>query len=77
MNIQVLGTGCKTCKTLHERVLAAVDELKLEATVEYITDVQKIIEMGFMQSPILVIEGKEPIVGQLPDVNEIKQLLQN
>lgn len=75
MNIQVLGTGCKTCQTLHERVLEAVKELGIEANVEYITDIQKIVELGFMHSPILVVEGKDPVVGSVPSIEEIKQLL--
>jgi len=76
MKIKVLGTGCKTCKTLHENVVSAIEELSLTVDVEYITDVEKIIAMGFMKSPILIVEGKNPIVGQMLSTGEIKELLQ-
>jgi hypothetical protein len=50
MRIQVLGSGCTKCKSLYEMTLLLVRELNLDAKVEYITDVSKIIEMGVMTS---------------------------
>ena len=55
MQIQVLGSGCATCKKLFELTKNAVDELGLGVEVEYITDVQKIIDMGLMSSPVLAM----------------------
>ncbi len=75
MTIQVLGSGCKTCKTFYENTKKAVAELKLDTNVEYITDVQKIISMGYLKSPILTIDGKAAVVGALPTVEEIKELI--
>ncbi len=75
MNIQVLGSGCPSCKKLYELTQKAVEELKLKAEVEYITDVTKIIEMGVMSSPVLAIDGKPALVGSVPDVKKIKSLL--
>ena len=76
MRNQVLGSGCSTCKKLHELTRQAVKELSLKDRVEYVTDVQKIVEMGIMQSPVLVIDGKPVMVGMVPDVNKIKELIQ-
>jgi small redox-active disulfide protein 2 len=76
MKIQVLGSGCPTCKKLYELTKEAVKELNLNDEVEYITDVQKIVEMGVMQSPVLAIESKPVMVGLVPDVNKIKELIQ-
>lgn len=75
MNIQVLGTGCHTCKILFERTQEAVKSLGLDATVDYVTDVEKIIAMGFMRSPILTMNGKALLIGELPSVDKIKDLL--
>ena len=75
MQIQVLGSGCKKCKELHERTQKSVLSLGLNVQVEYITDIQKIIQMGLMQSPVLVIDGEPLIVGMLPEVEKIKELL--
>ncbi len=75
MKIQVLGSGCQTCKKLYELTTQAIKELGLKEEVEYITDIQKIIEMGLMQSPVLAINGKPVMVGFLPDIEKIKKLI--
>lgn len=75
MKIQVLGSGCATCKKLFELTKEAVKQLKLDEEVEYSTDVSKIIEMGVMSSPVLAIDGKPALVGFLPDIEKIKGLL--
>ncbi len=75
MKIQVLGSGCPTCKKLFELTKRAVEELDLKTEVEYITDIQKIVEMGVMSSPVLAINGKPAISGFLPDVEKIKETI--
>lgn len=75
MKIQVLGSGCKTCKVLHEYVVQAVNELNLTVDVEYITDVQKIITLGFMSSPIVIINDAPVLVGKTATVDELKKLI--
>ena len=49
--------------------------MNLKTEVEYITDISKIIEMGVMASPVLAVDGKPVLVGQLPDKEKIKNLL--
>lgn len=75
MKIQVLGSGCPTCKKLFELTQQAVDELGLKEEVDYVTDISKIVEMGVMSSPVLAIDGKPVMVGLVPDVDKIKSLL--
>ncbi len=75
MNIQVLGSGCATCHKLFELTRKAVGELGLPDTVEYVTDVNRIIEMGLMQSPVLAVDGKPVMVGFVPDIHAIKQAI--
>ena len=75
MQIQVLGSGCPTCKKLFELTKQAVEELGLKTEVEYITDIKKIVEMGVMSSPVLAIDGKPAITGFLPDVEKIKDTI--
>lgn len=77
INIQVLGVGCPTCKRLYDLVTEAVNEIKLDTKVEYITDVKKIIEMGISQSPILALDGNPIIVGFVPSKGEIKEAITN
>jgi small redox-active disulfide protein 2 len=77
MQIQVLGSGCPTCKKLFELTKKAVEELELKTEVEYITDIQKIIEMGIMSSPVLAINGKPIITGFVPDIEKIKKIIKD
>ena len=77
MKIQVLGSGCATCKKLFEITQKAVSELGLNKKVEYIADVQKIIAMGLMQSPVLVINDKPAMVGFSSDIEKIKKIIKD
>jgi len=76
MKIQVLGSGCPSCKRLYEQTKAAAAEAGIKAEVEYITDIQKIIEMGLMRSPVLAIDGKPVLIGSVPDKAGIKCILE-
>lgn len=78
MKIQVLGSGCPTCKKLYEITQKAVGELKLSETVEYLTGnegIQKIVELGSMSSPVLAINDRITIVGSTPNIEKIKSLI--
>ena len=75
MEIKVLGTGCAKCKSLEKVTRKAVEELNLNATVEKVEDIQKIMEYAVMRTPALVINEKVVLSGQLPKVSELKDIL--
>jgi len=75
MIIQILGSGCPTCKQLLETTKKIVQELNIKAEVEYITDVVKIIEMGVMSSPVLAVNGDSILTGGGHSDDEIKRAL--
>jgi len=75
IKIQVLGSGCPTCKKLYESTKEVVAEMNLGIEVEYITDIQKIVSMGVMSSPVLAINGKAVLAGSLPNKEKIKQII--
>ena len=77
MEIKVLGTGCARCKSLEKITSKAVDELNLDATVEKVEDIQKIMEYAVMRTPALVINEKVVLSGQVPKIAELKELLTN
>jgi small redox-active disulfide protein 2 len=75
MNIQILGSGCTTCKRLHEMVESIVKENGGLDAVEYLTGdagTDKIIELGVIGSPVLLLDGKVAMIGFVPDKNKIK-----
>jgi len=75
MKIQVLGTGCPSCHKLFESVKEAAEQLQIGVEVEYIQDMQKIIELGIMSVPALAIDDKVVLAGQVPDVERLKEII--
>jgi small redox-active disulfide protein 2 len=75
MDIKVLGTGCARCKTLETATRQAVAELSLDAVIEKIEDIQKIMLFGIMSTPGLVVNNKVVLSGQVPKVSELKEIL--
>ena len=73
--IQILGTGCPKCQTLMANVDAAVAATGVEATIEKVTKIADIIEMGVMITPALAVDGEVKSAGKVLSVEEIKQLL--
>ena len=73
MKIQVLGSGCATCKNLHKAVEEVVKKLNLDIEVEYSTDITKIVELGVMSSPVFAIDGKLIVSGKVPTSEEIEK----
>jgi len=75
MNIKVLGTGCPKCKSLEKVTREAVAEMGINAEVEKVEDIVKIMQYGVMRTPALVINEKVVMSGSLPSVAEIKELI--
>jgi small redox-active disulfide protein 2 len=76
MKITILGSGCPNCRLLEAQARRAVEELGLkEVEVEHIYDIEKIIEMGVMMTPALLIDGEIKTMGRIPPVEQIKNWL--
>ena len=75
MEIKVLGTGCATCKALYATVQEAVAELGLDTEVVKEEDIQKIVELGVLSLPGLVVDGKVVAQGRKLNVAQVKELL--
>lgn len=74
MKIEVLGSGCRACKNLHEVVRRVVKEEKIDAEVEYSDDIQRIVELGLLKSPVLLIDGK-PIEFKSVKEKDVKEAI--
>jgi small redox-active disulfide protein 2 len=75
MKVSILGTGCAKCTKLHENTVAALAELGVQADVEKVSDIQKIMGFGVMMTPALAVDGEVKVVGKVPSVAELKTLL--
>ena len=75
MDIKILGPGCPKCKTLEKVIREAVAETGINATVEKVEDIVKIMEYTVIHTPVLVINEKVVLSGQVPTVNQVKEIL--
>lgn len=75
MKIKILGTGCKKCNKLEENTKKAVAELGVDASIEKVEDIKKIVEYGVMSTPALVVDEEVKFSGRVPKVEEIKKYL--
>jgi small redox-active disulfide protein 2 len=73
--IKVLGSGCKNCHALHENATAAVKALGLGVEVEYITDLEKVMEYGVMSMPGLVINDQVVSMGKVLKPADVEKVL--
>jgi small redox-active disulfide protein 2 len=74
-HIKILGTGCPKCKQTTAVVEGVVKELGLDATVEKVEDIMKIMEYNVMSTPALVIDEVISIRGRVPSKAEVIDLL--
>lgn len=75
MKIEILGMGCATCNKLEDTVRQAVKETGIDAQVDHITDIKKIMGYGVMTTPALAIDGKVVAAGKLPALADIKKMI--
>ena len=73
--IKVLGAGCKSCHEQFENVKAAVKSLGMSAEVEYITDMEKVMEYGVMSMPAIAINDKVVSYGKVLKAADVEKLI--
>ena len=73
--VKVLGAGCKSCHELYENTKAAVSARGLKVEVEYITDMEKIMEYGVMSMPAIVVNDKVVSMGKVLKAADVEKLL--
>ena len=74
-SIKVLGSGCKNCHDLFEASKAAVKNMGVAIEVEYVTDMEKIMEYGVMSMPALVVNEKVVSMGKVLKAADVEKLL--
>ena len=71
MEIKILGPGCYKCHELDKRVREVAKELGIDAQIEYVQDIKKIMEYPILITPGLVVNGKVICSGKVPSKSEI------
>jgi len=75
MFIQVLGPGCAKCTKLAVLTEEAARKAGVDYTLEKVTEIDKIIGMGVITTPALVVDGKQKCSGTVPSVEQIVKIL--
>lgn len=73
--IKVLGSGCKSCHALLKATQEAVHSMGLTIAVEYVTEMEKIMQYGVMSMPALVVNEQVLSMGKVLKSKEIETLL--
>ncbi len=73
--IKVLGAGCKSCHEQYENAKQAIKDMGLSVEVEYITDMQEVMEYGVMSMPAIVVNEKVVSMGKVLKSADVIALL--
>lgn len=71
MKIKVLGTGCAKCQALEKNTREAIAQLGVDAEIDHVRDINKIMEYPILTTPGLVIDEKLVCSGKVPTRDEI------
>jgi small redox-active disulfide protein 2 len=74
-HIKILGTGCPKCKQTEALVRQIAEENSIEATIEKVEDIVKIMEYNVMSTPVLVIDEEIKVKGKVPSKSQVLELL--
>lgn len=66
LNIKVVGSGCANCQKLEQLCREVVNENKIPAEIEKVTDVNTFTDLGIMMTPGLLLNNKVVSSGKLP-----------
>ena len=75
--IKVYGIGCANCKRLEAMCAEVIQENKLDASIEKVTDLQEIMKTGILSTPGLEINGKMISNGKLPTKSTLVHWIQD
>ncbi len=76
LTVKVLGAGCASCHQQYVNVQEAVKNMALDAEVEYVTDLAKVMEYGVMSVPAIVVNDKVVSMGKVLKPADVQSLLQ-
>jgi len=77
MKIKILGAGCAKCQQVEQIARQVAKELAIDAMVEEITDMKKIMQYPIMTTPGLVVNGELVCSGRIPTKSEVTQFIIN
>ncbi len=73
--IEVLGPGCTRCKETFRLVQQVVEAGGLPFEVVKNESMERMIELGLMATPGVVVDGRIVVSGRIPKADELRTLL--
>ncbi len=73
--IEVIGPGCARCVKAHQVVVQVVRESGLDIEVIKVESFDRMLELGVVATPALVVDGVVKLKGQVPEPSAIRELL--
>ena len=73
--LQILGTGCPKCRLLTEHAEQAARAIGLDYELEKVTELDRILELGVMATPALVVDGEVRVSGHVPSEARLREML--
>jgi small redox-active disulfide protein 2 len=77
MKIKILGMGCATCHQVEQITRQVVTELAIDATIEEVKDMKKIMRYPILTTPGLVVNEELVCSGRIPTKSEVTQFIIN
>jgi small redox-active disulfide protein 2 len=77
MQIKILGPGCAKCSQLEKMTKEVVKELGIDANVQEVKDITKILDYPILTTPGLVINEEVVCSGRVPNKAEVTQFIIN
>ncbi|MGV8038636.1 MAG: MTH895/ArsE family thioredoxin-like protein [Thermoanaerobaculaceae bacterium] len=73
--IEVLGPGCPRCRETYRVVRHVVEVAGLDCEVIKNESIDRMVELGVMAPPAVVVDGKVLLSGRIPKADEVARLL--
>ena len=73
--IEILGPGCNRCKETLHVVQHVVESEHVDADVEKVESMDRMIELGLLATPGVAVDGKVVFSGRIPKAEEIRKIL--
>lgn len=73
--VKILGSGCRNCNLLETNVKLAMTESGLDDAIGHVTEIDRIVAYGVLQTPSLVFGDEVVSVGRVLSIDEVKELI--
>ena len=73
--IKILGTGCAKCKQTEAVIRETLGDMGLDADIEKVEDIEKIMRYDILLTPAIVIDEKVVMAGKIPSKEEFRELM--